>query len=182
MEYFYDYSFGNPTGRAQGIGYLQELLARLQNEYIFSSNSSVNSTLTNNAQDFPLGRPFYADFTHDDIIVSVLTAMSVDYFDAPPNLRQVPPAKNRPFTLSKMTPFGGRLVTEVIGCTSAFPPSLPLASSNRTQYYSGQYGYNAAAATHKFVRLRLNNGIVPLATIANKMVSRFTVSGAGFAR
>ena len=60
IEYYYDYSFGNPTGRAQGLGYQQELLARLTNQYITSSNSSVNSTITNNAQDFPLGRPFYA--------------------------------------------------------------------------------------------------------------------------
>lgn len=60
IEYFYDYSFGSPTGRAQGLGYQQELLARLTNQYITSSNSSVNSSITDNAQDFPLGRPFYA--------------------------------------------------------------------------------------------------------------------------
>lgn len=83
-EYYYDYAWGNPTGRAQGIGYLQELLARLQNQYIDASNSSVNSTLDNNPTTFPLGQEFYADFSHDDIIVSVLTAMSLDYFkDAP---------------------------------------------------------------------------------------------------
>lgn len=83
-EYYYDYAWGNPTGRAQGIGYLQELLARLQNQYIDSSDSSVNSTLDNNPETFPLGREFYADFSHDDIIISVLTAMSMDYFkDAP---------------------------------------------------------------------------------------------------
>lgn len=55
---YYDYGYGNPTGRAQGVGYQQELLARLLNQYITSSNSSVNSTITNNAEDFPLGRPF----------------------------------------------------------------------------------------------------------------------------
>lgn len=32
MVYYYDYSYGNPTGRAQGIGYVQELFARLENE------------------------------------------------------------------------------------------------------------------------------------------------------
>lgn len=83
-EYYYDYAWGNPTGRAQGIGYLQELLARLQSQYIASSDSSVNATLDNNPTTFPLGQAFYADFSHDDIIISVLTAMSMDYFkDAP---------------------------------------------------------------------------------------------------
>jgi hypothetical protein len=89
MEYYYDYSWGNPTGRAQGIGYLQELIARLTNQYITSSNTSVNYTLTNNPTDFPLGQKFYADFTHDDIIISSLTAMSLDYLRDPPSLTQV---------------------------------------------------------------------------------------------
>ena len=99
-EYYYDYAWGNPTGRAQGLGYLQELLARLQNEYITSSNSSVNFTITDNAQDFPLGRPFYCDFSHDDIIISVMTAMSLDYFREHPDLTTYPPNPDRHFVLS----------------------------------------------------------------------------------
>jgi hypothetical protein len=87
--YYYDYAWGNPTGRAQGIGYVQELLARLTNQYINVSESSVNSSLTDNPKTFPLGEKFYADFSHDDIIVSVLTAMSIDYFKDPPNFKQV---------------------------------------------------------------------------------------------
>jgi hypothetical protein len=162
MEYYYDYSYGNPTGRAQGVGYLQELLARLQNEFIMSSNSSVNSTITNNAKDFPLGRPFYSDFSHDDIIISVMTAMSLDYLKDPPSLTQYPPDPKRKFILSHLTPFTARLITEVVGCTSANPAA---ESAARTQYYPEQYGYSKAAATHKFVRMRLNNGILPLSTI-----------------
>jgi hypothetical protein len=162
MEYYYDYSYGNPTGRAQGIGYLQELLARLQNEYITSSNSSVNSTITDNPDDFPLGRPFYADFSHDDILISVMTAMSLDYFKDPPSLTQYPPNPNRKFVLSHLTPFTARLNTEVIGCSSPDPVAQP---AFRTQYSPGQYGYSHSNATHKFVRMRLNSGILPLSTI-----------------
>ena len=162
MQYYFDYAYGNPTGRAQGIGYVQELLARLKNEYITSSNSSVNSTIDDNAAEFPLGQAFYADFSHDDIIISVLTALSLDYFRNPPSLTQVPPDPNRPFILSNLTPFGARLVTEVIGCASADPAPVP---AHRTQYYPSQYGYSAANATNKFIRMRLNNGILPLNTI-----------------
>lgn len=93
-EYYYDYAWGNPTGRAQGVGYLQELLARLQNQYIDVSESSVNSTLDDNPTSFPLGRAFYADVSHDDIIVSVLTAMSMDYFKDAPDFSQVSVQKN----------------------------------------------------------------------------------------
>ncbi|KUJ23822.1 putative phytase [Mollisia scopiformis] len=159
---YYDYSYGNPTGRAQGIGYVQELIARLTHTYITTSDSSVNSTIDNNPTTFPLHQPFYADFSHDDIIVSVLTAMSVDYFRDPPSLTQYPPNPNRHFILSHMTPFGGRLITETIGCSS--PDPYPV-KTHHTAYTPTQYGYDPANATYKFVRMRLNNGIVPLNTI-----------------
>ena len=159
QEYYYDFSFGNPTARAEGIGYVQELLARLQHQYITSSNSSVNTTFDNNADQFPLDQPFYADFSHDNTIVAVLTALSLDYLHDPPTLTQVPPDPDRRFILSHLTPFGARLITEVIGCDSSNP--APVANQ-RTQYYPSQYGYNPANATNKFIRMRLNNGILPL--------------------
>lgn len=161
-EYYYDYSYGNPTGRAQGIGYLQELMARLTNKLITTSDSSVNSTITDNLADFPLGEKFYADLTHDDIIVSVLTAMSMDYFKDPPSLTKFPPDPNRHFVLSNITPFGGRLITEVIGCADANPMPYP---THRTFYYPTQYGYDPSNSAHKFIRFRLNNGILPVSTI-----------------
>jgi hypothetical protein len=159
---YYDYAYGNPTGRAQGIGYVQELMARLNHTLITSSSSSVNSTVDNNTKTFPTNQPFYADFSHDDIIISVLTALSVDYFYDPPSLTQFPPNPNRHFILSNLTPFGARLITETIGCSS--PDPAPVEKS-RVAYTPGQYGYDPKNATHKFIRMRLNNGIVPLNTI-----------------
>lgn len=162
IQYFNDYAWGNPTGRAQGIGYVQELLARLQNQYITVSNSSVNSSYDNNAQQFPLGEPFYADFSHDDIIISVLTALSIDYLRNSPSLNAAPPAQNRTFVLANLTPFGGSFITEVIGCGSSTPDEVTNA---RTQYYPTQYGYDPSNAGHKFIRMRVNNGILPLSSI-----------------
>jgi hypothetical protein len=162
IEYYYDYSFGSPTGRAQGIGYLQELLARLEHVSITTSNSSVNATLDANSTDFSLNQKFYADFSHDDILISVLTAMSLDYLKDPPSLTAYPPDPKRHFILSHLTPFAAKLVTEVIGCGSADPA---VVQSFRTYTSPGQYGYNASNATHKFIRMRLNNGILPLNTI-----------------
>ena len=160
--YYYDYAWGQPTGRAQGIGYLQELLARIQNEYILVSNSSVNSTLDDDPQNFPLRQKFYADFSHDDIIVSLLTAMSMDYFKDPPNLTEYPPNPQRHFIMSHITPFAARFVTEIIGCAAEDPMAV---KQHQTQYYATQYGYDQSNATHKFVRMRLNNGILPINSI-----------------
>lgn len=162
IEYYYDYSFGNPSGRAQGIGYLQELIARLQHQYITIANSTTNSTLDGNSTDFPLDQKFYADFSHDDILLSVLTAMSFDYLKDPPSLTAYPPNPNRHFILSHLTPFAAKLVTEVIGCGSADPTAV---HDTRTYTTPTQYGYSPSNATHKFIRMRLNNGILPLSTI-----------------
>jgi Histidine phosphatase superfamily (branch 2) len=134
----------------------------LKNTLITSSSSSVNSTLDGNAATFPTKQPFYADFSHDDIIISVLTAMSLDYLRDPPSLTQFPPNPNRHFILSNLTPFGARLITETIGCSSSDPAPV---KKSRVSYTPNQYGYHASNATHKFIRMRLNNGILPLNTI-----------------
>jgi hypothetical protein len=127
-----------------------------------SSSSSVNSTLDGDATTFPTNQPLYADFSHDDIITSVLTAMSLDYIRDPPSLTQFPPNPHRHFILSHLTPFGARLITETIGCSLS---DLAPVEKSRVSYTLGQYGYSASNATHKFIRMRLNRGILPLDTI-----------------
>ncbi|KAK3079549.1 hypothetical protein LTS18_004578 [Coniosporium uncinatum] len=76
--------------------------------------------------------------------------MSVDYFKDAPSLTAVPPNPERHFILSHMTPFGGRLITEVLGCADANPTANP---DYHVQYYPEQYGYNPNNAPHKFIRL-----------------------------
>jgi hypothetical protein len=88
--------------------------------------------------------------------------MSLDYFREHPDLSTYPPDADRHFVLSRLTPFGGRLITEVIGCADADPTPQ---HAFRTNYYPTQYGYDPANATNKFIRMRLNNGILPLDTI-----------------
>ncbi|KAI1001432.1 hypothetical protein K3495_g6763 [Podosphaera aphanis] len=162
IAYYYDSAFGNPTGRAQGIGYVQELLARLNHSLITTSSSSINSTLNNNTATFPIDQTFYADFSHDNILIAALTALSIDYFHDPPSFTQFPPNPDRKFILSQITPFGARLITETIGCSS--PNPVP-RKTPRVHYSPTQYGYNASDASYKFIRMRLNNAILPLSTI-----------------
>lgn len=88
--------------------------------------------------------------------------MSLDYFREHPSWTQYPPDPARHFNLAHLTPFGARLFTEVIGCADAAPTAVP---DKRVQYYPTQYGYDPSNAPHKFIRMRLNNGILPLATI-----------------
>lgn len=53
-------------------------------------------------------------------------------------------------------------MTEVIGCS---PPSPAAEPYHSTIYSRTANGYNAANATYKFVRQRLNNGVLPLDSI-----------------
>ena len=87
--------------------------------------------------------------------------MSMDYFRKPLPLSFPPPAK-RNFRLADITPYAARFVVEKIGCNSSEPKAM---RETDTQYTPSQYGYSSADASHKFVRIRLNNGILPLRQI-----------------
>ncbi|KAF2252860.1 3-phytase [Trematosphaeria pertusa] len=164
IRFFYNHAFGQPTARAQGIGYVEELLARLQDKYIQESHSSVNSSITRDGEFFPLGMKFYADFTHDKVILGALTALSMDYFKELPHLEKYPPEEERVFRLSHLVPFSARLITEVVDCDSAHPKPV---AYERVRYYASQYGYNTdtRSSKHRFVRMRLNGAILPLSSI-----------------
>lgn len=86
FEYSIDLSFaGNnyfqsPTGRAVGIGYVQEILARLQHHVFTTTGTQANITLDNNTQTFPLNQTLYFDFSHDTNMAAILTAFGLAQF------------------------------------------------------------------------------------------------------
>ena len=163
-SYYYNYaSFGSVVGRALGIGILKEMLARLEGVFINTSQSSINATLDSNPETFPLNQKIYADFSHDFMIWGILAAMSMDYFrKSLPVTYPPPPNSQRHFRLADVTPYAARFVIEKIGCNSPRPVARHLSV---TQYSASQYNYSASTASHKFVRIRLNNAILPLNTI-----------------
>ena len=56
--------------RVQGIGYIQELVARLMHTPIETHNSSTNSTLDDNPITFPLDHSLYVDATHEVVVLN----------------------------------------------------------------------------------------------------------------
>lgn len=97
---FYSNGPGNELGPVQGVGYVNELLARL-----FELGPLVDDTQSNHSMPFPLGRKVYADFTHDTLLVSVLSALGL----APTDVLS--------FHAGDICPFSGRLVFERADCT-----------------------------------------------------------------
>ena len=109
--------------RVQGIGYVQELVARLTHTPISIHNSSTNATLDDNSATFPLGQSLYVDATHEVVVLnsmqqnfselgcvahiylSVLTALNLTTLatGGPLPVDHIP--SNRSFKVSHLAPF-----------------------------------------------------------------------------
>ncbi len=70
LELWYSYGPGNPTTAAQGIGYVQELVARLTQTPLIDFSTGVNRTLDESNVTFPFNQPIYVDASHDTVISS----------------------------------------------------------------------------------------------------------------
>ena len=160
IQFYGNYGWGSSVGRAQGIGYVLELAARLEQKLITSSDTSINYTYDDNAAQFPLGQPFYLDMSHDDIIVSVMTALSLEHFQYPESKGlpgDVEHAPDRTFSISEMTPFGARFMTEVWTCPSnvSFDALDPVL-------YANPY-LQESSDTTDYIRFVLNSAPLPMA-------------------
>ncbi|CCL99752.1 uncharacterized protein FIBRA_01774 [Fibroporia radiculosa] len=115
VKKYYKTGPGNTLGPVQGVGYTNELLARL-------TDSPVRDHTTHNAtRPFPLGRAMYVDFSHENAMVATYAAIGL--FDAgvggaPDPHRMPPEEEERVWVASHMVPFSARMVTERLECMS----------------------------------------------------------------
>lgn len=72
--FWYNSGFGSPLARAEGIGYVQELVARLTHTPIAVHNSSTNATLDDDPRTFPLGQSLYVDATHEVVVLNGMSS------------------------------------------------------------------------------------------------------------
>ncbi|KAI4207105.1 MAG: hypothetical protein LQ348_000689 [Seirophora lacunosa] len=73
---YYGYGPGNPLGPSQGIGFANELVARMTGRPV-DDHTAVNHTLDNNAATFPLDNPLYVDVSHDNDMTAIFSAMGL---------------------------------------------------------------------------------------------------------
>lgn len=76
LDKFYGHGDGNPLGPTQGVGFVNELLARMADSAV-NDHTSSNHTLDSNPATFPLGRKLYADFSHDNDMTGVFSALGL---------------------------------------------------------------------------------------------------------
>ncbi|EPS35902.1 hypothetical protein H072_10637 [Dactylellina haptotyla CBS 200.50] len=110
---YYGYGPGNPLGPAQGIGFVNELIARLTGSTV-NDSTSTNTTLDGNPATFPLGRKLYADFSHDNSMVSVFSALNL--FEGTHDLSKDHSGHGHKFNVAELVPFASRMYVEKLKC------------------------------------------------------------------
>ncbi|KAH7923636.1 acid phosphatase [Leucogyrophana mollusca] len=112
---YYGNGYGQELGPVQGVGYVNELLARLTGQPV-QDETQTNHTLDSSPTTFPMNLTFYADFSHDNQMISIYSALGL--FAQPHNLDPTQPDTERTWQVYKMVPFSGRLITEKLSCTA----------------------------------------------------------------
>jgi len=150
------YGFAAPAGRAIGIGWVEELYARLQGHLynLAPGSTQVNTTLDEMNSTFPLNQTLYFDFTHDVNIAAVVTALGLTQFNQ--TLSASGPPENQQLIVSHMEPFGSRLLFEVIDTPHPVKALRPATNNATTSDY-----YNSGNAT-TYIHLTLNQRTIPL--------------------
>ncbi|KKK16918.1 hypothetical protein ARAM_002667 [Aspergillus rambellii] len=106
--------FQSPTGRAQGITWVEEFIARVEDRpfNVSGGPTAANLTLNANPVTFPHNQSLYLDFTHDTILVSVLTALGFKQFAS--FLPASGPPRHHQFRTNTVVPFASRINIEII--------------------------------------------------------------------
>jgi len=107
------HSYGQPLGPVQGVGWVNELIARLTREPVLQG-TQVNATVSTNPTTFPLNRTMYADFTHDTLMIAVFSAMGL--FKQSQPLDPTRPDPERTWVVSRLVPFSSRMIVEKLAC------------------------------------------------------------------
>ena len=113
---YYGFGAGNPLGPTQGVGYANELIARLTNSAV-EDHTTVNQTLDTDPNTFPLGRKVYADFSHDNDMTAIFFALRL--FEQTPLLKKdevMSTEEMAGYAASRTVPFAGRAVVEKMEC------------------------------------------------------------------
>ena len=113
---YYGYGPGNPLGPTQGVGFVNELVARLTGKPVVD-HTSVNRTLDVNPNTFPLGRSLYADFGHDNDMTAVFSALGL-YNSTPPlsTTRTMTLEEMKNYSAAWTVPFAARAYFEKLQC------------------------------------------------------------------
>ncbi|PVH95858.1 acid phosphatase [Periconia macrospinosa] len=113
---YYGYGNGNPLGPTQGVGYVNELLARLTEKPV-DDHTNTNSTLDSDPSTFPLDRKAYADFSHDNDMSAIFAALGLYNSTKPLSNSTIEGTdETHGFSAAWTVPFAARMYVEKLQC------------------------------------------------------------------
>lgn len=116
LDKYYGFGAGNPLGPSQGVGFANELIARMTGKPV-KDDTSTNRTLDGSKKTFPLHKHLYADFSHDNDMTSAFFALGL--FNSTPALSKtevMDEDKTDGFSAAWVVPFGSRAYFEKMRC------------------------------------------------------------------
>ena len=111
---FYGYGAGNPLGATQGVGYVNELLARLTEKPV-DDHTNTNTTLDSDPATFPLSNKVYADFSHDNDMSGIFAALGL-YNNTKLSNTTMESTNQTEYSAAWTAPFAARLYVEKLQC------------------------------------------------------------------
>lgn len=149
---YYHYGAGDDLGPTQGVGYTNELIARLTHASYVKDNTSVNHTLDDNQSTFPTvdrnEDVLFADFSHDNDMTAIFFALGL--YDGTADLNNTHIQKPTDpgvagYSAAWTASFGARMYVEKLVCGG------------------GEVSGDTASADEEYVRFIVNDRVIPLA-------------------
>ncbi|CAL5873652.1 uncharacterized protein PFLUO_LOCUS7934 [Penicillium psychrofluorescens] len=147
LSKYYGFGGGNSLGPAQGIGFANELIARLTQSAVQDSTSTNHTLDAPDAATFPLNATLYADFTHDNGMIPIFFALGLYNGTAPlPTSHVESAAAAGGYSAAWTVPFGARAYVEMMQCSDEQTQDVEDGTSDEEPY----------------VRVLVNDRVVPL--------------------
>ncbi|KAI0912519.1 histidine phosphatase superfamily [Ustulina deusta] len=146
---WYGYTNGSPLGPTQGVGFVNELIARLTGQPVADA-TSTNTTLDSSRKTFPLDSVLYADFSHDNDMSGMFGALGLYNTTEPlSNTTKASPRASKGYGASWAVPFAARMYVEKMQCSGI---------------------------EEEFVRVLVNDRVIPLQNCDVDALGRCTLS------
>ena len=146
---YYGYSWGSALGATQGVGFANELIARLTQKPVHD-HTSTNRTTDSSNVTFPLRATLYADFSHDNDMTAIFSALGLYNETEPLSEEKMQNAEQmKGYSASWTVPFAARAYFEKMSC---------------------------ADSAEELVRVIVNDRVLPLKTCGGDSLGRCTLS------
>ncbi|CAK7242164.1 MAG: hypothetical protein STHCBS139747_003644 [Sporothrix thermara] len=171
---WYGFGDGSALGATQGVGFVNELIARLTGRPV-DDHTSTNRTMDADPATFPLDAHIYADFSHDNDMANVFAALGLYNSSSsssssssdsmpPSNTTRTEPADMQGYAASWTVPFAARMYVEKMMCDG----------NAKGKGKGGQDGQDEQ--DEEFVRILVNDRIMPLPACGSDQYGRCRLS------